>query len=158
MYLFPPPFKYVIDTSALIDLKNNYPPEVFKNTVWRDIDSFFESKIIISVHEVYLELKKGSDFLSNWVDTHQECFLYPDHEECKIVQDLQDSYENFVEINKNGPHADPWVIACAVKYELTIIQHEMIQNNKQKLPFVAKEKHVEYIKIPQLLKIENLVY
>lgn len=158
MYLFPPPFKYVIDTSALIDLKNNYPPTVFKNTVWKDIDSFFESKKIISVREVYLELKKGSDFLSTWVDNHQKCFLYPDNEECLIVQELQENYEYFVEINKNGPHADPWVIACAVKYKLIIIQHERIQNNKQKLPFVAKEKQVEYIKIPQLLEIENIKY
>jgi hypothetical protein len=158
MDLFGYPFKYVIDTSALIDLKNNYPPAVFKDTVWKDFDRLFRTRTIISVREVYLEIKKGSDFLTSWSEQHQECFLYPESDECLTVQSLQENFDKFVELNKNGPHADPWVIACALKYDLIIIQHERLQNNKQKLPYVAQQKNVRYIKIPELFEIEKLKY
>lgn len=158
MDLFDNPYKYVIDTSAFIDLKNNYPPSVFKNTVWRDFEKNFKDKTIVSVREVYLELKKGSDFLSTWIDNYKDSFLYPDNVECEIVRSLQDEYEFFVEIEKNGPHADPWIVACAQRYSVIIIQHEQLKNNKQKLPFVAKEKGIKYIKLPELFEIEKFKY
>ena len=158
MDLFDPPYKYVIDTSAIIDLKNNYPPNVFKNTVWRDIEKNFKNRAIISVREVYLEIKRGSDYLANWIDNYKECFLYPDSDECETVRNLQEEYEFFVEKDKDGPHADPWIIACAMKYNLTINQHEQLKNNKQKLPYIAQLKGIQYIRIPDLFQLEKFEY
>lgn len=158
MNLFDHQPKYVIDTSAFIDLKNNYPPQVFKKTVWKDFETNFKNKTIISVREVFLELKKGSDYLSNWIDDYKDSFFYPDDVECHIVRSLQNEYKFFVEIDKNGPHADPWIIACAQRYKLIIIQHEQLKNNKQKLPYISKLKGIEYIKLPDLFQREKFEY
>jgi hypothetical protein len=49
--LFDDPYKYVIDSSALFDLKRNYSPSVFKG-VWEKFNKLCEDEVIISVREV----------------------------------------------------------------------------------------------------------
>ncbi len=155
MDLFGYPYKYVIDTSALVDLKRNYPPKVFQNTVWVKIDNAFNNQLVVSTREVYNEVKRGSDFLVDWVNKHSNSFLYPGKEEMVLVRELQDKYEYFVDWRSEKPHADIWVVACAVHYGLTIIQHEKLQYNKQKLPFVAGELELKYLTLPELFTVEK---
>ncbi len=150
MDLFGYPYKYVIDTSALIDLKRNYPPKVFQNTVWRAIDDAFHNQLVVSTREVYNEIQRGSDFLVDWIEEHLNSFLYPSKDEMVLVRELQDKYEYLVDWRSDKPHADIWVVACAAHYGLTIIQHEKLQNNKQKLPFVAGELELKYLTLSPL--------
>ncbi|MDR3695094.1 DUF4411 family protein [Mucilaginibacter sp.] len=121
--LFEDPFKYVIDSSALFDLKRNYPPTVFKG-VWGNFERMCSSLEIISVREVKIEVEKGMDWLVEWAKDHSKIFLEPTLEELIHVGELQEKYPHLIDYNSDRPAADPFVIACAKRYNIKIIQHE----------------------------------
>jgi len=152
--LFDDPYKYVIDSSALFDLKKNYPPTVFKG-VWDNFEKMCHSLEIISVRDVKVEVEKGMDWLVGWAKEHSRIFLEPTFEELVLVGELQEKYPHLIDYNSDRPAADPFVIACAKRYNLKIIQHERIQNNKQKLPFVARQEGIECILLTQLFELEK---
>jgi hypothetical protein len=152
--LFDDPYKYVIDSSALFDLKRNYPPTVFKG-VWDNFEKMCNSLEIISVREVKGEVEKGMDWLVEWAKEHPRIFLEPTYEELSYVGELQEKYPHLIDYNSDRPAADPFVIACARQYKIKIIQHEKLQNNKQKLPFVAKHEGLECILLTQLFELEK---
>lgn len=108
--LFEEPYKYVIDSSALFDLKRNYPPATFPG-VWDKFNKMCDKLKIISVREVYNEIKRGSDWLLDWADKYEKIFLKPTLEEQNILDYLQNKYINFVDANSDRPTADPFIIA-----------------------------------------------
>ena len=152
MGLFTEPYKYVIDSSALFDLKKNYPPNVFKG-VWDNFHRLCDERIIISVREVYNEIKRGSDWLVEWADQHDKIFLEPQTvEEFKLIGELQEKNPSWIDANSDKPAADPFVIACAVTNKITIIQHESSHRN---LPLIAKGLGVNCIRLQELFEIEK---
>lgn len=152
--LFDDPYRYVIDSSALFDLKRRYPPTVFKG-VWDNFEKMCNSFEIISVREVKIEVEKGMDWLIDWSKEHSKMFLEPTMEELLYVGELQEKYPNLIDYNSDRPAADPFVIACAKHYKIKVIQHELIRNNKQRLPYVAKQEGVECITLTQLFEMEK---
>jgi len=74
--LFDDPYKYVLDTSSLIELKNKYRPATFKR-LWTNFNELCDKRVIISVREVRKEIEKGSDMLVDWVAEHSSMFLTP---------------------------------------------------------------------------------
>lgn len=155
--LFPTPYKYVLDSSALFDFKRNYPPDVFKS-VWANFESLINQRAIISVREVYNEIKRGSDWLIDWADERKDIFLIPETDEINYVGELQAKYPNLVDYFSTKPAADPFVIACAKMNELIIIQHEKLDNKKQKIPFVAKAENVQCVTLTELFKLEGWTF
>ena|SRR5581483_7350490 len=152
--LFDDPYKYVIDSSALFDLKRNYPPTIFKG-VWTNFEKMCDSWEIISVRDVKIEIERGMDWLVEWAKEHSKIFLQPSMEELLYVAELQDRYPKLVDYSSDRPEADPLVIACAKQFNLTIIQHEKIQNNKQKLPYVARQEGIACITLTDLFEMEK---
>jgi hypothetical protein len=138
----------------LFDLKRNYPPTVFKG-VWENFEKMCTSLEIISVREVRREIERGMDWLVEWSKDHSRIFLEPTYQELIHLGELQEKYPHLIDYNSDKPAADPFVIACAKQYNLKIIQHEKIKNNKQKLPFVAKQERIECISLTELFEIEN---
>lgn len=57
---FPFSKQYCIDTSALIDLQEYYPPEVFK-TLWENMEQIVHSGELIAPQQVFEELNKFED-------------------------------------------------------------------------------------------------
>ena len=70
------PYQYVIDSSALFDLKNNYPERIF-GKLWELFNEMFERKQIVAPLEVYKEIKKGDDELVEWAEEYKDNFLEP---------------------------------------------------------------------------------
>jgi len=136
--LFKPPYQYVVDTSALIDLKNQYPESVFPG-LWERFNEMCDQKKIVSPREVLREIKKGDDDLLEWSEKYPEIFLEPTEEEIEILQEILASYsQNAIGKFSTGPWADPFVIACAKHYQIPIIQQELNDLKQYKLPAVAK--------------------
>jgi hypothetical protein len=149
--LFEDPYKYVVDTSALIDLKKEYPPTIFKG-VWDNFNRMCKNFEIISAKEVYNEIKKGTDMLADWVDDHKKNFFEPSPEEMKTIGELQVKYPSWVDPLSDRPAADPFVIACAQHRKLIIVQHELYPKN---LPKVAKDLGIKFIRLPELFQTEK---
>src|SRR5258707_6299037 len=120
MVFLKPPYQYVIDTSALIDLKDQYPVKIFPG-LWERFNEMCEQEKIIAPREVLREIKRGDDELLSWAESYDRIFLEPCNSEIEILQDVLASYsEKAKEKNNTGPWADPLVIACAKHYVLPI--------------------------------------
>ncbi len=150
--LFNDPYKYVIDSSALFDLKKNYSPIVFKG-VWEKFNKLCDDEIIISVREVYNEIKRGDDWLIDWADHHDKIFLEPTTiEEFKLIGELQERNPSWIDLYSDKPSADPFVIACAKTKKLIIVQHELSNRN---LPKIAKELGLTCYRLQELFEAEK---
>ena len=150
--LFKDPYKYVIDSSALFDLKQNYSPGVFKG-LWDKFNRLCHDEVIISVREVYNEIKRGSDWLIDWAEEHEKIFLKPTTvKEFKLIGELQVREPSWVDIYSDKPAADPFVIACAKIRNLIIVQHE--QPNKN-LPRIAKNLGLTCYRLLDLFEAEQ---
>lgn len=150
--LFEDPYKYVIDSSALFDLKRGYSPTVFKG-LWEKFNKLCDDEIIISVREVYNEIKRGSDWLVDWADEHSKIFLEPKTiQEFRLIGELQEKNPSWIDQYSDKPAADPFVIASAVTKKLIIVQHELLNRN---LPKIAMEQGVTCIRLQELFETEK---
>jgi hypothetical protein len=150
--LFNDPYKYVIDSSALFDLKKNYSPNVFKG-LWDKFNKLCDDEVVISVREVYNEIKRGSDWLIDWADQHEKVFLRPSTvEEFKLIGDLQEQEPSWIDIYSDKPSADPFVIASAKTKNLIIVQHEQLNKN---LPRIAKRLGLTCYRLQDLFEAEH---
>jgi Domain of unknown function (DUF4411) len=149
-----PPYQYVIDTSALIDLKNQYPEKIFPG-VWERFNEMCEQKKIIAPREVLKEIKRGDDELTTWAEDYEHIFLEPCEEEIEILQEVLASYSDKAkEKHSTGPWADPLVISCAKHFGLSIIQQELNDSKQFKIPSIAHEHGVSCIKLTKFFDEE----
>lgn len=66
--------KYVFDANIFINLHQRQPRDVYPS-VWNKIDELMASGTIISSREVYDELTRSDDSLSEWAKSRKEYFL-----------------------------------------------------------------------------------
>jgi hypothetical protein len=150
-----PPYQYVIDSSALFDLKNQYPERIFGG-LWERFNEMVEQRLIIAPREVLREVRKGNDVLIPWSETYERNFLEPCDDELLLVQSILSHYPPEVLAKySTKPWADPFVIACAKYYKLPIIQHETNDPNQHKIPPIAKKYNVQCIKLVQFFDEEH---
>lgn len=96
--LFDDPYKYVLDSSSLIELKNKYRPATFKK-LWDNFNDLCDKRVIISVREVKREIEKGSDMLVDWVAEHSGIFFTPaTADEAILIGQLQERYPHWVDL------------------------------------------------------------
>ena len=57
MSAYQPPYQYVIDSSALFDLKNQYPQQIFKG-LWDSFNEMCRQQQIVAPREVLREIKR----------------------------------------------------------------------------------------------------
>lgn len=143
MAVLKPPYQYVIDTSALFDLKNQYPEKIFPG-LWERFNEMCVQEKIIAPKEVLKEIKKGDDDLILWAEDYAHMFLEPCDDEITILQDVLSNYpEQIILKYSTRSWADPLVIACAKYYELPIIQQELNDAKQYKIPSIAKKYGIE---------------
>jgi hypothetical protein len=130
------PFKYVMDTSALIDIGQMYNQQVFK-TPWRKLAEAAQKKEIIFVEATWEELNRRSVFLADWVNPFYLHQPTPDEQE--FVGLLQEHYPDLVDWNATREFADPYILACAKHFGLSIISQEKPNLVKSKIPPVAED-------------------
>lgn len=152
---------YCIDTSAIIDMKEIYPIDVFP-ALWGKLESLLKERVILSPREVLKELESKDDDLLRWAKTHIH-FHNLDHEQEKIVKDIMGRFPNFVDYNKPTPEADPFVIALAKSYNLIVIAQEKRvkisgPESKPKIPNVCDELNVEWIQLLDLFRKQRWVF
>src|SRR5215217_5824593 len=112
MSLIMPPYQYVIDSSALFDLRKSYRQTTFKS-LWDNFNFLCQQSQIIAPREVYREINNGTDELIPWSREYEHIFLEPCEEEFKIAAEVVVRFPKPSELNSMRPWADPFVIACA---------------------------------------------
>lgn len=145
---------FCIDTSALIDM-TYYPQDVFSK-LWADMGLVADSGLLISPKEVYREIgKKYEEDLQRWVKSHSDMFIPLDEDQFKIAQSIIRDFDGLIDINKQIPDADPFVIALAQsKGDWVVVTSETISTNKYKpkIPNVCMSLDIRYITLLDLFR------
>lgn len=144
--------KYVFDSGPFIDCRY-YFPNIFKS-YWAKLNMLAKSKDILSVKEVYNEIQKGSDIVSDWANKNIDIFEKPSNEEFEIVKNILSKHKELIRIvNFSGgsPVADPFIIAKAKMNNLTVVTQEGYRENAHKIPNICKELNVKYITLEEFM-------
>lgn len=156
--IFPTPYRYIIDTSAILSQK---PNELHRRTVhksqWEKIDELIRNHEIVMCSEIYDEVKD------------EEIKKLLTSLSCKVIE-IDDDIQKYVRkivtecpksisfTERSGTSSgDAFLIATAMKYNLVIITEE----NKQKankIPQVCQKFNLECINILELCEREHWVF
>ncbi len=134
---------YVLDTNVFIVLTHFYPSAF--PSLWSKLDDLAEEETIVSVREVYNELKQtsGSDFVQQWVDLNKHLFAKPSNAELLVVQRILavPHFQTIIgakAVLRGTPVADPFVVAAAKVKNGTVITQEKNKPNAAKVPNVCQ--------------------
>jgi hypothetical protein len=122
----PPPYKYLLDTSAAIsqrDEREKYPRDV-NVTLWQDIDQLIRNRVIVSCSEVSEEINEKDDVISSWFKS-VGCVCLPIDEAVQLEAiKILEKFPGIVDFKKNKSSGDVFVIATAIEWNLTVITLE----------------------------------
>jgi len=148
--------KYVIDTCSLIELRRTYPKDVFPG-VWDKVGELAESEILISVEDVYEELKVQDDEVLEWANEHVE--FKPLDEQIQIkASEILENYPNLLNLKKRKSSADPFLIATAMVFSCSVITEETPSGGGPylKIPDICRSNGIDCIRLLDMLRTENL--
>jgi len=156
---------YVIDTSSLIDLNYRYPVDVFPG-IWKNLETLISKGFLISPREVLKEIK--DDSLREWAKNQKKLFKELNTLQINIVKEILKKYPSLAMPDKDGPQADPFVIALAISLgkdpQQTLIQtikrrivvtEERLRGNKETIPFVCRVYEIDCVNIIDLFRTEG---
>lgn len=151
---------YVLDTSSFRVL-GHYFPDHFP-TVWNRIDLLVSENKLISVREVFEELKNAGNrqFILDWAENNRGIFLRPTQQEALFISKIfsVQKFQELVTVKARGratPVADPFIIACAKIKNGCVITEEAFKPNSGKIPNVCEHFGIDCTNIEGLMKKER---
>lgn len=148
--------KYVFDSGPFI-CSTNYYPSVFKK-FWSEITQLVNDQNIISVREVFREITRLENSISDWAKQHEEIFEEPTRIEFEIVKSILKNHRELIENRKitgGLPVADPFVIAKAKTNNLIVVTQELYKENAHKIPNICRELNVKYMTFEEFMLNES---
>ncbi|MCQ2737812.1 MAG: DUF4411 family protein [archaeon] len=165
--------QYVFDTNILINMYDNYFPNVF-DIVWNKVEELIDDGVMVSISEVKLELKSES-IKNHWLTIESKCNetlfkeLINGEEECiplieslpiykeefkrnKTVSSLEKEWGNYATVV-----ADPWLIAYAWKHNAIVVTNEK-PTKKHNIPHVCDELDVGHINLKEFFERNNIKF
>ncbi|MDG3546620.1 DUF4411 family protein [Methanobacterium formicicum] len=145
--------RFIVDTNVLIHL-DYFNKKVFKS-LWANIDEMIQKEELISLKEVFLELNKVDDRISdywNGINNTHEFFIDPPDEALAYLPELE-QFEIFQDYGKEKPlWADPHLITYGMAKNATIITQETLNKHpKRKIPFVCNEIGVDCVNLDEFM-------
>ncbi len=150
---------YVFDSSTLIHLFRYYYLQRFP-TLWGKFDGMAKNSEIVSVREVYSEIKGKGDRLSDWAKKHREFFMESSLEEINFVSEIFKISHFQMLIRQQArlqgnPVADPFVIAKAKIISGCVITQEVRKTNAAKIPNVCDHFEIPCYNLEEFMEMEN---
>ena len=149
---------YVVDTSSLIDLQENYPRNIFPK-VWTNFESLIQGGNIVAPIEVFREISPSNTVLHRWCMNYRRIFHQNNQTIINFVAEIMRDFPNLVDPNKMGPVADPFIIALArqlggrqLDVPIIITQEK---NRPNKIPHVANSYNITSMDLLDFFNNEN---
>jgi hypothetical protein len=159
---------YIIDSSALINLRTINPIDIYK-TPWERLGELIACGRLITHSQVKDEITEGDDFLVDWIkeqDREYDWVYSITEYQNKLLPEIQDTYPYFIK-PENEHDADPFVVALAlekinipplqstfetfeIKTEYVILSNEKSAKNRN------LENPYEVVKIPDFCALKNI--
>ncbi len=157
--------KYSLDTGFFIEGWRKYYSPDFCDGYWEIIDSLAQNGIVFITSEVFKELLKIDDEISQWIKVRKYFVKEIDDrvQEClRIIYEKNPLHNNLVNDIKNRSIADPWVIAHAMAENATVVTKEAFYTgssvHKIKIPNVCKNMDVLCIDDFKFIREINITF
>ena len=150
--------KYVVDTCSFTTLRRLYPQDVFPGA-WQAVTEMADNGVIISSHEVLLELENQEDIITEWARKNQSIFKPLLFDIQQKASDILSKYPNLLDLHNSKSNADPFLIATAIIYKCSIVTEELpagLGAKLLKIPNICKELNIDYIHLLDLFRIEKV--
>jgi len=121
--LLRPKYNYCFDTSALIDLNEDYPIDIFK-PIWMKLENLIRNGAAHSPREVFKEIGFEDDDLLKWAKKNRSMFRNLDDQQVEKIKEVLKIFPNLVDSKKEFAHADPFIIAHALCNGCTVVTSE----------------------------------
>lgn len=162
--------RFIVDSNFFIQAHRSIYPLDVVQSFWLKIKTLSENGIIVSIDKVKKEIFDNSaheDELKKWCDSNLPNDFFIDTD--TVLQ----NYISIVNwVNSMSHHytdsaiqefletdlADPWLVACAMSYNWTIVTYEKSEpnrKNKIKIPEVCNQFNVRYINTIEMLRELN---
>jgi len=123
---------YSLDTSAFLDAwERNYPIDVFPS-LWEQMDGFAKGGVLISVEEVYQEMKKKADGVVRWAKNHRGIFLPLSPPIQSKLREIMKAFPKVVDPRRSRSGADPILVAAAMVQGSVVVTVEKRTGNRNK--------------------------
>jgi len=153
MNLFELSYKYVMDASVFLSQKDGQPYDrKTYRTLWSNIERLIKANVIITSSEIFDELH--DEEVVQWLNGVHCVIIAIDDEIQENVIKIVTSNPKLVNIGQNKSSGDPFLIATAMKYDLTVITEEH-KNSPKKIPQVCENMGVDCININGLCLRED---
>jgi hypothetical protein len=158
---------YVIDTSSLRFMKDNYPEE-FAESLWKYISKLNEEGRIIILKVIKLELKKGKDYLSGaflegkTITSEKEEIVV--NSSLPIILSSLSEKESKGSINLWIKKADPWLLAYThmlknnKNLNVRILTEEKIKDKKLRIPYIGSLNNIECLNVFDFFREEGIKF
>ena len=149
------PWRYCIDTSALVHgWIRAYPPDVLQ-PFWDRMDALIEEQILVAPMDVLVELeKKEGDDLHLWCKKRSHMFIEINEYQDEL-KDIMAKYPRLVDTTKGKSGADPMVIALAnwgFPLYCVVTEEKGGSETKPKMPYVCDQEDIRCINLLQLIR------
>jgi hypothetical protein len=122
--------------------------------MWTKLDVYVNSGEILSSEEVYLELKKKSDELHDWIQARKQMLVPLDEPIQLRAANLLSEFPRLVDTLRGRSKADPFVIATAMERGAIVVTGEPLTGklDKPRIPDVCQVKQIRCITFLQMIR------
>ena len=156
MTLFPPPYRYIIDTCSIISQKSDEPHRrIVYNTLWQNIDELIKSKVIVICSEIMDEVE--DEELKLWLQQKGCEVLEADavvQHNVSIIVNEHPKLLNFTNMKSSG---DAFLIATAMKYRIAVITEED-KNSPKRIPKICDAYNIPCYNVTELAEKEGWTF
>ena len=159
--------KYLLDSNFFIQAHRSIYPLDIVPSFWNKTQDLASRGIIVSLDKVKAEIYDNishEDDLKEWCTAHLDDDFFESSEQAlsnyiRIVQWVNSMSNHFneraIQDFLETDLADPWLVAHAMKNNLTVVTYEVSQpdrKNKVKIPEVCNKFGVEYMDTIKMLR------
>ena len=150
------PYKFIIDTSAMLSQKGNEP---YRRTVlrsqWASLDEMVKREEIVTCSELKIEVQDKS--ILDWMEECGMRILPIDREVQEYVKQVVKTNKLLVDFKLNKSSGDAFLIATAMKYGLTVITNER-KNAPTRIPYTCQMLDVPCLNVMDFFEEQHFIY
>lgn len=144
--------KYCLDANVLIQAWQKYYSPKFCRDYWDLLNGFGENGKIFLPQNVFEEITKTEDDLTNWLKNSKISIKEVDGQVAGCLRDIYAAnplHKYLVDNTKQRSLADPWVIAHALKENACVVTKEekvtAPNTTRIKIPNVCENMNIRWI-------------
>lgn len=148
---------YSIDTSSLIEgWHRRYPMDVFPG-LWDALSGLIDDGSLRAAEEVGREIEKKDDDLCKWLKARPALLIAIDEPTQFAMRQVVGANPRIVGQMRGRNVADPWVIALAIAYGLTVVTNERAAGTPERprIPDVCTSLGVSCINMLEFIRSQG---